>query len=141
MTTAPTESRFRVSVFFPIRHESSYYQTLNWLTKRLNRKYEGVTLSIHQPLPVFRGFYFVENKRVLKDRIVLLISDVEVLPNYDVEELEKSLREIKRRLHEKLPDEDEFWIAYHPITRIIEPKRRDIYPPDPPSDALPTIVK
>ena len=92
MPTAPTESRFRVSVFFPLRHEGSYYKTLNWLTKRLNWKYEGVTLSAHQPLPVFRGFYFVERKELIKDRIVLLISDVEVQRTHEVEELEKALR-------------------------------------------------
>lgn len=124
MATAPTESRFRVTVFFPLRSEGSYYKTLNWLTNRLNRKYEGLTLSAHHPLPVFRGFYFVNKKEVIKDRIVLLITDVEILPTYDVEELEESLRTIKRQLHEKLPDEEEFWIAYHPITRIILPKNR-----------------
>jgi len=50
---------------------------------------------------------------------------------YDVEELEAHLRKTKGLLHKRLPNEEEFWIGYHPITRIIKPTKAEAILPAP----------
>jgi hypothetical protein len=79
VTTAPIESRFRITICLPIKNDPAYHKALNWLIKQLNAKHSGVTLSIYQPLPVFRGFYFSEAlSGIVTDRLIYLFSDAEI---------------------------------------------------------------
>jgi hypothetical protein len=131
----PIEARVRVEICLPYRNKPEYITTINWVIERFRSQYMGVTLSIHQPLPVFRGFYFSdEEQRVLRDRVIYVFCDVEIHPEHEVEELEAYLRVIKEELHLRLEDEKEFWITYYPLTRIVAPKRSDVLRPktDPP---------
>jgi hypothetical protein len=126
VTTAPIESRFRITVCFPIKNDPAYHKALNWLIKELQSKHFGLTISIHQPLPVFRGFYFSDSLGgLVTDRLIYIFSDAEINQAQEVEKLEKHLRSIKRGLHQRLPSEIEFWIAYFPVTRIIHPTRTE----------------
>ena len=124
--TVPIESRFRITICFPLGQHAAYYQTLNWLTKRLKGKQGGVTLTIHQPLPVMRGFYFSEElRKAVTDRVVYIFADAGISQDREVEDLEKFLRRLKKALHRRIPQEEEFWIAYHPITRIVQPTKEE----------------
>jgi hypothetical protein len=115
-----SESRFRVNISLPVRNDAPYFKALNWLSKKLNREYLGVTWSIYQPTAVFRGYYYSDElNQLVADWIVILISDVLIESGFAAELLEQELREIKRELHKKLPKEKEFWIVYHPVTRIL----------------------
>lgn len=127
---ARTASLFRVVVYLPYRDDKpDYITTINWLVKRFRAKYAGVTVSIHQPLPVFRGFFFdTDEGKYARDRIVCLSCDVPIDPEHDVEELERYLRYLKRHLHLRLPREKEFWITYSAVTRITLPQRDDVLP-------------
>lgn len=122
MTPPPSESRFRVEICYPLRNNADYYKTLNWLIKRLRKKHFGLTISIHKPLTVFRGFYYsTQKKKLLKDSIILIIVDAQITEDQDESALEKHLQSIKQQLHSRLPKEEEFWITYHPVTRVIVP--------------------
>lgn len=125
----PIESRFRITICHPIKNKLEYHTSFSWLLKKLNQKYGGVTFSETRPLPIFRGWYYSQGlSKVIRDRIVFIFSDAEIDPEQDkeVEELEKYLQGIKKELHKRLPAEEEIWIVYHPITRIVKPKKSEI---------------
>lgn len=124
MTTGPIEARLRISIFFPYKNDAAYMKTFNWLVNRLNRKYFGVMFSEFRPLPVFRGFYLSGKPlKLVRDRLVVVISDSELDPIQDVDALESYLKQLKRELHRRLRKEKEFWIVYYPVSRVVLPTR------------------
>lgn len=113
----PSEKRTRVEIFLPLASDSAVHQTVtDWLAEELAYARGGSTLTTP-----FTGLYtsFTETA-VVPDKVQVLFCDFDLNPE-DSEhsaELDGYLTDLRRMLRHVL-DEEEIWIIYHSVTRIL----------------------
>lgn len=113
----PIEKRTRAEIFLPLRSDLSAYRvSLEWLAEELAFIRGGATLTTP-----FSGL-FVSSTRidVVQDAIRILFCDFDANPDNqeEISKLVSYLENVKEFLTEAL-EEDEIWIIFHPISRII----------------------
>jgi hypothetical protein len=113
-----SEKRTRVEIFLPIRSDTSIYKTVtDWFSEELALVRGGSTLTAP-----FTGLFTSPASRrgVTRDKIQILFCDLDL----DVEDasqrtgLLRYLDDVRLVLMEILGEED-IWITYHPVTRIL----------------------
>lgn len=113
-----SEKRTRVEIFLPVRTDTTIYRTVtDWLSEELALARGGSTLTTP-----FTGLYAstITRGSVARDQIQILFCDFD-LDTADPTHLGKLvsyLNDLRRMLMEILNEED-VWIIYHPITRIL----------------------
>lgn len=113
----PTEKRTRVEIFLPVRSDLAAYEiSLEWLAKELAFIRGGSTLTTP-----FSGLY-TSSTRIdfVQDAVRILFCDFDVNPDDEKEtsNLLAYLEDVKGFLSQAL-DEEEIWIVFHPISRIV----------------------
>ncbi len=112
-----TEKRTRVEIFLPVRSDLLAYQTaLEWLAEELALARGGATLTTP-----FTGFYVSSTHiDLVQDAIRVLSCDFELDCERadDLTEIVTFLTSVKAFLMKTL-EEEEIWIVFHPITRIV----------------------
>ena len=113
----PIEKRTRVEVFLPLRSDLSAYQiVLDWLAEELAFDRGGATLTTP-----FAGLYVSSTQvDVVEDAIRILFCDFELdceKPD-DIVEILAFLEDVKSFMKKTL-EEDEIWIVFYPISRVI----------------------
>jgi hypothetical protein len=113
----PTEKRTRVEIFLPIRSDLTAYQTaLEWLAEELAFIRGGSTYTT----PV-TGLYASSTRiDIVQDSVRILFCEFDTNLEIDDERLRlvNYLERVKQFLIKSL-EEEEVWIVYHPITRIV----------------------
>ena len=113
----PIEKRTRVEIFLPLRSDILAYNTaIKWMAEEFAYERGGATLTAP-----FAGL-FVSSSRidVVEDAIRVLFCDFDL----DIENEEESfqltsfLETAKAFLLETL-EEEEIWIVFYPLTRIV----------------------
>lgn len=111
------EKRTRVEIFIPIRSDSADYQIITeWIAEELAYARGGSTLTTP-----FTGLYASTTRdHLVHDSIHVLFCDFDsdTDDNEQKAELTNYLNEIRLLLIEVL-SEEEVWIIYHPVTRIV----------------------
>jgi hypothetical protein len=113
----PLEKRTRVEIFLPIRMDTVAYRTVTeWLAEELAFSRGGSTLTTP-----FTGLYTSTTEETLtRDQIQILFCDFDLdsdEPNGRAELL-SYLSDVRLMLMEILREED-VWIVYHSITRVL----------------------
>lgn len=113
----PIEKRTRIEIFLPLRSDLSAYQiVLDWLSEELAYNRGGATLTAP-----FAGLYVSSTQvDVVEDAVRILFCDFELdceVPD-DLVEIVDFLEDVKSFMKKTL-EEDEVWIIYYPISRII----------------------
>jgi len=113
----PIEKRTRVEIFLPIRSDLTAYEvSLEWLAEELAFIRGGSTLTTP-----FSGLYVSSSRiDVVQDSIRILFCDFDANPesNEEISCLVSYLENVKMFLMKAL-EEEEVWIVYHPISRIV----------------------
>lgn len=113
----PIEKRTRVEIFLPLRSDlSSYEIVLKWLSEELAYARGGATLT-----SPFAGLYVSPTQfSVVEDAIRILFCDFELNceRSEDLEEITAFLEDFKSFMMKTL-EEEEVWIVFYPISRII----------------------
>lgn len=113
----PTENRTRVEIFLPVRSDLSAYQTaLNWLAEELAFARGGSTFT-----SPFAGLYATSSQAdLIHDAIRILFCDFDWDMSIDEDrtDLLNYLAGVRRFLMDTL-QEDDVWIVFHPLSRII----------------------
>lgn len=113
----PIEKRTRVEIFLPIRSDLSAYQiTLEWLAEELAVARGGSTLTTP-----FAGLFVSSNQvDLVEDAIRILFCDFELNCEKadDLGEIVTFLDSVKSLLKNTL-EEEEIWIVFYPISRIV----------------------
>ena len=112
------EKRTRVEIFLPVRIDTTVNRTLaDWLLEELALARGGSTL----PTP-FTGLYASSATRdnVIRDKIQILFCDFDLDADNPVHhtKLFTYLNELRLLLMDILREED-VWIIYHSVTRIL----------------------
>jgi len=113
----PIEKRVRVEIFLPIRSDLSAYQVaLDWLAEEFAFLRGGATLTT----PFAGLFASSDHSNIVEDAIRILFSDFEL----DTDQGEDligvvSLLENVREFLIATLEEEEVWIIFYPISRII----------------------
>lgn len=112
------EKRTRVEIFLPVRTDTTDYRAVtDWLSEELALARGGSTLTTP-----FTGLYAspTAHVEVTRDQIQILFCDLDldVTDTIQHEKLIEYLADIRRLLMELL-DEEDVWIIYHQITRIL----------------------
>lgn len=113
----PIEKRTRVEIFLPLRSDLSAYKIVtDWLAEELAFTRGGATLTT----PFAGLFTSATQIDVVEDAIRVLFCDFDIdVENEDQKaELVGYLEKIKLLLMEAL-EEEEVWIIFHSISRII----------------------
>jgi len=113
----PFEKRTRVEIFLPIRLETASYRTVTeWLSEELAFSRGGSTLTT----PFTGLFLSLTEKNLTRDQIHILFCDFDLDSDAseDREELTTYLGGIRLLLMDILQEED-VWITYHSVTRIL----------------------
>lgn len=113
----PTEKRTRVEIFLPVRSDLTAYKTASeWLAEELAFIRGGSTFTTP-----FSGFYTSPTRiDLVQDSVRILFCDFDTDIENNVERLRLKhyLETIKIFLMESLEEED-VWIVFYPISRII----------------------
>ena len=113
----PSEKRTRVEIFLPVRTDLPAYQTVtDWLAEELAYARGGATLTTP-----FTGLYVSSAMAdVIRDTIIVLFADFNLDANVaeHAAELTLYLDGLRALLMNALEEED-VWIVYHPVERII----------------------
>ncbi len=113
----PTEKRTRVEIFFPLRSDSMAYQTIaQWTAEEFAYARGGSTLTTP-----FAGLYTSPSRiDVVEDSIRILFCDFDLNPDDRVQhdKLVLYLEKLKNGLMKAL-EEEEIWIVFHSVTRIV----------------------
>ena len=113
-----SEKRTRIEIFLPIRSDASVYQVVtDWFSEELALARGGSTLT-----SPFSGLFTspATPGNVIRDKIQILFCDLDL----DVEDprqrtsLLAYLKDVRLLLKEVLREED-VWITYHSVTRIL----------------------
>ena len=113
-----SEKRTRVEIFLPVRTDTTDYRAItDWLSEELALARGGSTLTTP-----FTGLYASSIARfgIIRDQIQILFCDFDL----DVDDpihrskLLTYLDELRGLLMEAL-DEEDVWITYHPVTRVL----------------------
>jgi hypothetical protein len=112
------EKRTRVEIFLPIRSDTTVYRTVtDWLSEELALARGGSTLTTP-----FTGLYAssVTQDSVVRDTIQILFCDFDLDADDPIHrtKLLTYLNDIRLLLMEILREED-VWIIYHSVTRIL----------------------
>jgi hypothetical protein len=113
----PREKRTRVEIFLPMRSDLLGYQTaLEWLAEELAYARGGSTLTT----PFAGLFASATQVDIIHDAVRILFCDFELDCEKadDLADIEMFLENAKDFLMKAL-QEEEVWIVYHPITRIV----------------------
>ena len=113
----PSEKRTRVEIFLPIRSDAAAYHVVTeWLAEELAYARGGATLTTP-----FTGLYTSSAQfGIVRDTIHVLSCDFDLdADNAEHHaELTSYLDGLRILLMEAL-SEEEVWIVYHPVTRIM----------------------
>lgn len=112
----PLEKRTRVEIFLPIRMDTAVYRTVTeWLAEELAFSRGGSTLTTP-----FTGLFASTTETLTRDQIQILFCDFDLdCDNSDSRaELLSYLGDVRLLLMEILREED-VWIVYHSVTRIL----------------------
>lgn len=113
----PIEKRIRVEIFLPLRSDLLNYQVaIDWMAEEFARQRGGATLTAP-----FAGLFATANHAdIIEDAIRILFSDFELDLENETHHsrLIELLDDVKRFLMETL-DEDEIWIVFYPISRVL----------------------
>ena len=112
------EKRTRVEIFLPVRTDTTDYRAVtDWLSEELAFARGGSTLTTP-----FTGLYAspTAHVEVARDQIQILFCDLDlnVADPIQYEKLVAYLGDMRHLLMELL-DEEDVWIIYHQITRIL----------------------
>ncbi|HVS21646.1 MAG TPA: hypothetical protein VHD88_07345 [Pyrinomonadaceae bacterium] len=112
------EKRTRVEIFLPIRPDTTVYKTVtDWLSEEMAVARGGSTLTTP-----FTGLYASSATRgsVVRDTIQILFCDFDLDVDDPVHraKLLTYLNDVRLLLMEILREED-VWITYHSVTRIL----------------------
>jgi hypothetical protein len=113
----PSEKRTRVEDFLPVRTDFPAYRAVtDWLAEELAYARGGATLTTP-----FTGLYMsTATTDVIRDTIIVLFADFNLdldTPEH-TDELIDYLDGLRRLLMDAL-EEEEVWIVYHSIKRIV----------------------
>lgn len=113
-----SEKRTRVEIFLPVRTDTTIYRTVtDWLSEELALARGGSTLTTP-----FTGLYAstITGRNVVHDQIQILFCDFDLDTNdpTHLRKLLSYLNDLRLILIEILNEED-VWIIYHSITRIL----------------------
>ena len=113
-----SEKRTRVEIFLPVRTDTAIYQIVtDWLSEELALARGGSTLTTP-----FTGLYASTNmgRGVVRDQIQILFCDFDLNADNPAHlgKLLSYLTDLRLTLMEILNEED-VWIIYPPITRIL----------------------
>jgi hypothetical protein len=113
----PIEKRTRAEIFLPIRSDlTAYHISLEWLAEELAFIRGGATLTTP-----FSGLYVSSTRiDVVQDAIRILFCDFDANPDNqnEISQLISYLENVRQFLIEAL-EEEEIWIVFHPISRIV----------------------
>lgn len=113
----PIEKRTRVEIFFPLRSDSLDYQIVaQFMAEEFAYARGGSTLTTP-----FAGLYTSASRiDIVEDSIRILFCDFDVNLNdrIDYDKLVVYLEKLKRGLAKAL-EEEEIWIVFYPISRIV----------------------
>ena len=114
----PTEQRTRVEIFLPLRSDLAAYQIItDWLHEEFAHTRGGSTLTTP-----FAGLYASTNQvGLIPDAVRVLCCDFDIdlnVPEKQVELLDY-LETLRREVIGLLAEED-VWIVYHALSRIID---------------------
>ena len=113
----PTENRTRVEIFLPVRSDLSAYQiALDWLAEEFAFARGGSTFTTP-----FAGLYATSTRaELIHDAVRILFCDFDANISLDDEriKLEIYLTGVRQFLMKTL-EEEEIWIVFHPVSRII----------------------
>lgn len=116
----PLEKRTRVEIFLPIRTDTTGYRTItDWLAEELAYARGGSTLT-----SPFSGLFVSQTRGdIIRDDIHVLFCDLDLDAEDPEDQLElmKYLDEARSLLMDAL-NEEEVWMVYHPVTRVIAPQ-------------------
>lgn len=112
------EKRTRVEIFLPVRTDTTDYRAVtDWLSEELALARGGSTLTTP-----FTGLYApsTSHAEVIRDQIQILFCDLDldIADTIQYEKLIAYLADLRHLLMELLHEED-VWIVYHQITRIL----------------------
>jgi hypothetical protein len=114
----PTEQRTRVEIFLPLRSDLAAYQIVtDWLAEEFAYTRGGSTLTTP-----FGGLYASGNQiDLVPDATRILYCDFDLDLNVPEkrEELLHYLEDLRQEMMRLLEEED-VWIVYHPISRIVD---------------------
>ena len=113
----PSEKRTRVEIFLPLGSDSVIHGTVTeWLAEELAFARGGSTVTTP-----FTGLYLSATEGdILRDAVRALFCDFDLDPD-DVSQrakLESYLSELRLMLL-RVFRQEEIWITYHPITRVL----------------------
>jgi hypothetical protein len=113
-----SEKRTRVEIFLPVRTDETEYRTItDWLSEELALARGGSTLTTP-----FTGLYAssIAHPSITRDQIQILFCDfdLDVADPIHRDKLLTYLDELRTLLKEAL-NEEEVWIVYHSITRVL----------------------
>lgn len=113
----PLEKRTRVEIFLPIRTDSADYRTItDWLAEELAYSRGGSTLT-----SPFTGLFISSSRGdVVRDNVHILFCDFDLDTDKadQFAKLTGYIYELRSLLMEVL-DEEEIWIIYHSVTRVL----------------------
>ena len=112
------EKRTRVEIFLPIRTDRTDYRAVtDWLSEALALARGGSTLTTP-----FTGLYAsqISHFNLVRDQIQILFCDLDLDVEHSIQyaKLLTYLNDLRRLLMELLIEED-VWITYYPVTRIL----------------------
>ena len=112
------EKRTRVEIFLPVRTGTTDYRAVtDWLSEELALARGGSTLTTP-----FTGLYAAPTAHVevTRDQIQILFCDLDldIADTIQYQKLIAYLADLRHLLMELL-DEEDVWIIYHQITRIL----------------------
>jgi len=113
----PAEKRTRVEIFLPARSDLADYQTItDWLAEELAYARGGSTLTT----PFTDLYVSTSRTNIIRDSVQVLFCDFDLDADNENHhtELTGYLEELRALMMEAL-SEEEVWIIYYPITRII----------------------
>ena len=113
----PSEKRTRVEFLLPIKTDASDYRTItDWLAEELAYSRGGSTLT-----SPFTGLYVSTTRgSVIRDDVHILFCDflLDVDGAEDRAQMDSYLDDVRTLLIEALKEED-VWIVYYPIRRVV----------------------
>lgn len=113
----PIEKRTRVEIFLPLRSDIPAYQVaLDWMGQEFAYERGGATLTAP-----FAGLFVSSNRvDVVEDAIRVLFCDFDLDADNEEDNAEiTSFLEVAKRFLMETLEEDEIWIVFYPISRIV----------------------
>ena len=107
--------KIRVEVYFPVRHDPAYKQTLSWVIEEFTQLRGGCT--VHEQLA---GFYLSRRNEVIDDRVSLVYSDFPM--NWDKQSERNDVLNYCASLQSFLFEnlwEEEILIGAYPVSHVM----------------------